>query len=185
MSQSTPDILVGASLAGGTGIQAIEDAMKANGSCHSGAIAPSYKVIGTPWWDSANALKKVWDGSIWRVVNGYNVVDPIDVIGDWIAASVVTYTDVDVSDDGVPTGAVAADIMFRSNSTVTAANLYVRKKGSVDTAGIVAIGKGDSYSWPSTFMVPLDSDGKFQARFSADWSGSMALNNAYVRGYWY
>lgn len=70
MSQATPDILTGANFPGGTGIQAIEDALKANGSTHSGATAPSYKVLGTSWYDSANEEYKMWDGSAWVVVAG-------------------------------------------------------------------------------------------------------------------
>lgn len=77
MSQYDPDILTGAELAGGTGVQAIEDALKANASTHSGSTAPTYKATGTMWWDTAEKQLKVYDGTDWLVVHslGHVAID--------------------------------------------------------------------------------------------------------------
>ena len=37
-----------------------------NGGFMTAASEPTYKVEGTPWWDSANNLFKLYDGSAWQ-----------------------------------------------------------------------------------------------------------------------
>lgn len=68
MSQRDPDIITGGTLPGGTGMQAVEDSLKANASMNSGSAEPSYKVEGTPWYDTSTGEMKVWNGSAWVVV---------------------------------------------------------------------------------------------------------------------
>ena len=139
---------------------------------------------------SGDVLTWVYDGTSWQQIGGsvgmgrFVPVDPTDAIGDWIASSVTSYTDVDVSDDGVRKGAVAVSLQISLYSTSGLSYVAVRPNGSSDTSNgcylnaIRALG----LFYPCFCEVGLDDNGKFEAKFTASWTA--AGNNAFVRGYW-
>jgi hypothetical protein len=114
----------------------------------------------------------------------YIEVDPVDQIGDWIAVSTTTYTDVDVSDDGVPAGATAVKIRIILDVSTSQAIVGIRPNGSSsnfngnfplwsqDIAGGLVGGEA---------VVGLDSSGVFEAKFTDSWTGT--TNEAFVIGY--
>jgi hypothetical protein len=139
---------------------------------------------------AGDTLTWVYDGSSWQQIAGSVGMGrfvPItaDEVGDWIASTVTTATDVDVSDDGVRAGAVAVllHVYLLDNSGVCQ-TLYMRKNGSSETGfGVITNGAGLSAErkyYETT--VKLDDDAVFEAWFNSSWSTTQ--NQAWVNGYY-
>jgi hypothetical protein len=286
MSQSNPDIYTGPA-PGATTVPAVEDALKACVSMHSGAAEPSYKILGTLWYDTTadviklyngtswnilarvdeangnaacipenvttgddatpsvkgiasleltsvgagtitnfdngaegqiltirttnfndtiagaltatgmaiplftgDTLQWIYDGAEWKQIGGsvgmgqFVPVKPPNQIGDWPAATVIAPADVDVSDDGVRKGAVAAQIVWYGQASgAPLVHLYARENGvaGITTAGALQVANVGVFAH---FVIPLDNTAKFEAYFSADWDAVDVVNLAYVHGYW-
>jgi hypothetical protein len=142
---------------------------------------------------AGDTLQFMYTGSAWKQIGGsvgmgrwVPLTDP-DAIGDWIAANVTTYTDVDVSDDGVRKGANAVCCRFYTvKSGGTWAALRTRRNGSSDTlfqnyGPYVTPASSDDFF--GNFRIPLDSNGVFEASWSASWATS-TTNSAWVIGYY-
>ena len=106
-----------------------------------------------------------------------------DGIGDWISSSTVDWTDVDVSDDGVPKGASAVMIRIETNSSATITTLRVRKNGGSEDSNDNNIysHKALSVFHQSESIVPVDANAIFEAKWVSSWTST--INNAYVAGY--
>jgi hypothetical protein len=91
----------------------------------------------------------------------------VDQIGDWIAVTTTSFTDVDLSDDGVPSGAVAAVVrMYGHTFGAAVFSTYARKNGSSDTTNKVWVGQNGTNvdnAGVHTFVIPLDSNLIFEA----------------------
>ena len=99
-----------------------------------------------------------------------------DVIGDWITASTTSYTDVDVSDDGVPKGALAVVLeLYAAHTTGAYRVLYIRKNGITSggrwsDGSIVAIILSPTTGGlanQNLVIVPIDANGIFEAKWDA------------------
>lgn len=112
------------------------------------------------------------------------VTEP-DGIGDWIAGSVVAYSDVDVSDDSVRKGACSVLIAIKCvpSGSSPAVELSVRKNGAtaVIQCGFTSV---TAAGWVAHVTVGLDNDAVFEAKFLSDWSGISLVNSAAVTGYY-
>jgi len=105
-----------------------------------------------------------------------------DGIGDWISSSTVDWTDVDVSDDGVPKGAIAVILCNAMLSSETNITCYFRKNGDSNTDGTAILSTTfASIGITNVLLVPIDSNGIFEAKFSSSWTSS--INSASVMGY--
>lgn len=109
------------------------------------------------------------------------VVEP-DGIADWIAVTVTSWADVDVSDDSCRKGACAVQLSTTVAGNTAIAQLQLRGNGR--TAGLygheVGTGAGNvEQSGPVT--VSLDNEGIFEAQFSASKGGT---TTARVTGYY-
>ena len=141
---------------------------------------------------SALALTITSGGSLYRysTVTPYTSYGPVgmyypslayDEIGDWIAASTTTPTNVDVSDDGVPLNAIAAHIAFIGRSSASDIFLRVRKDGdATDAIQNSVAGLFATFSGATTFIVPI-LNGIFEAKFFNSWTAT--VNRAVVLGY--
>jgi hypothetical protein len=117
----------------------------------------------------------------------YVSLDPVDQIGDWIGANTTAWTVVDVSDDGVQKGAVAAFVAFRWTHDLgpTPLGLLIKPYGSGDGTNYCARSI-DLILHQGLVHIPvgLDGNGRFEAKFFMDWSGSCGGHSAAVKGYW-
>ena len=102
-----------------------------------------------------------------------------DNIGDWISTLTTTFTDVDVSDDGVPKGAVAVVFRLTINSN-GGVGLRLRPKGNTQTFNYITHRANIDNAY--TIVVAIDNDCIFQAQ----WGGATTsvVNNAAVIGYY-
>jgi len=142
---------------------------------------------------SGDWLRFKYNGSAYEQVAGnvgmgttLVIVEPGDTIGDWIATTQITFTDVDVSDDGVRKGAVAFHLAISIAGPASGMNsCRARQNGSTsDTSGEIVNHQETSgannligHKW-----VPLDEDAIFEARFQTS-AASAAENAAFVIAY--
>jgi hypothetical protein len=111
------------------------------------------------------------------------VQDP-DAVGDWISSSTTSWTDVDVSDDGVPSVAVAAKIKSVIASSVGSLTLRVRINGETTSDNGDLAGPNEAAGAATTvteWTIGIDSSGIFEAKF--DTSFTNVANEVYVMGY--
>jgi hypothetical protein len=104
-------------------------------------------------------------------------LDTPDAIGDWPGTSVITPTDVDLSDDGVPVGAEAVMLRIVLSSAGSAAGALARKNGETITGSPAAIcvdSTVDGSSVACDVLLPVDSDRLIEAWFNNAWT---ATNN--------
>ena len=120
--------------------------------------------------------RKCWDGRFVPLADA-------NVVEDWISSSTTTFTDIDVSDDGVRKGSVAVECSSYFISSAGAPTLYVRRNGSsVDTTANSVAAIMSTSLLVDVFTAKLDNDGKFEAKFSASWTS--VSNALYVLGYY-
>jgi hypothetical protein len=128
----------------------------------------------------------MYNGSAWLQMAGsagmgrYVPVAPPDTVTDWISSSTTSPTNVDLSDDGVRKGAVGAKCIVELRSSVGTAACRCGETGSAfyETVCVCTVGE-QQYQ---TFIVKLDNDATFDARFAVSWTSS--TNNLRVGGYW-
>lgn len=131
-----------------------------------------------------------YDGSSWKQIGGtvgmgnvFVAIDPPDAVGDWIAPSTTTFTDVDLSDDGVRKGADRALLSCFINPSVNTPIVQTRRNGSSATGNATfAQGSDPSTSTSARFEVNLDDDAVFEARFSSTWTAT--TNECFCRGFY-
>ena len=140
---------------------------------------------------SGDVLQFVRVGSNWQQIAGtvgmgsnYVAVDPEDEIGDWISTSTTSYTDVDVSDDGVRKGAVMVECNGRFDSSSGYIALQVRPNGSTDSNLRYVHIRISDLNTAAMWSVSLDENGKFEAKFDSSWTAGTSGNHAWVTGYW-
>lgn len=141
--------------------------------------------------DRTVILRAPSTGTDWKQIGGgptmgafIPLADP-DIIGDWIASTQTTYTDVNVSDDGVPAGATAVLVQHLNNACNVFHSVGVRKNGSVANGNQNFVATtptpAGANGWEGEFIVPLDSSGIFEAYNNA--SATCTVFSAAVVGY--
>lgn len=136
-----------------------------------------FRYDGTDWFQLAGGYGRGAAGA-------YVTLAEPDAIGDLIAVTQTTFTDIDVSDDGVPKGATAAMTRFYLNAPTSGVNLLVRKNGSASSTNnhIALFCASGSNATVSEVAVPLDADAKFEAKFDSS-AGAASIWTAAVIGY--
>ncbi len=137
-----------------------------------------------------DVLEFEYDGAAWNQVGGtvgmgvfVPLADP-DQIGDWISSSTTSWTDVTTNDDGVRYGANAVMVRTFMNRSSGFNQLKVRKNGETtdDNGDFVSQSPSTGFADSKTFVVGLDNNAVFEARFTSSWTAT--TNEAYVIGYW-
>jgi hypothetical protein len=137
---------------------------------------------------SGNRMYRYDDSGVTHNPGGIYIPLPSgNQIGDWIAASTASYTDVDVSDDGVPSGAVAVHCFMWANSIGGPGNtvLRARKNGESHDTNATLVAKLTNLAGTNLngdeFVVPLDENLIFEARTVAGLTASPW--ECWVKGY--
>lgn len=138
---------------------------------------------------SGDVLVWYYNGSAWKQVGGSVGLGqrfvPIDgdTVGDWIASTVTSATDVDLSDDSVRKGAIAALINCYGHKTAgQAIALNVRRNGDSNNAVIYPTVAAAGYDTCGYGVVGLDDNAIFEAWFGSSWAST--TNLCRVFGYW-
>ena len=137
---------------------------------------------------AGDTLQWVYDGSAWQQIGGsvgmgrFVPLDPTVSISGWIASSVTSFTDIDVSTI-VRKGCSAILLHCHLYTSGTPTFLYLRPNGNTETGSSTSF--ANILSAKHTFFrapIGLDNDAIFEAYFSSAW---VAVSNlAYVAGYY-
>jgi hypothetical protein len=141
---------------------------------HTGMTIPCIAGDIMEWTHNGTTFKQT-GGSVGM---GQFVNVSANAIGDWIASTVTTFTNVDVSDDGVRKGASAVVVSVLMSATVGVPDLRAGNTGVGDdpckiAAAATILAQG---------LIPLDNSATFDAKFSISWT--TATNEAEVVGYY-
>lgn len=205
-ADATPDVSAGIAFktanTGATTITALDGALYAGELCIlriddanttiAGALTKTGRAIVCA---ADDYLVWQYDGAAWNQIDGsvgmgqFVPLADADVIGDWIASNVTTFTDVDVSDDGVRKGACAVAVRASFyDSTLSPVGLttgQVRKNGSSATTNVMICGVGYGNIvgiMSTTFIVAVDDNAIFEAKFGVAFT--TGVDTAAVVGYW-
>jgi hypothetical protein len=106
-------------------------------------------------------------------MNNLVMLDEANAIGDWISSSIDSFTDVDVSDDGVRKGATMAVLMLEIvTSSGSVPSLRTMRKGGTSHTGRYQTGAASAMM---DAHAALDNNGVFQAKFASSWSSSQNI----------